>query len=152
MKIFSRQPGQMREQCALRLITGLNPQVNPTRAAAATILFCIFVTPRRPNKPCLVTGRFPAELLPPLDVQAVNCPVKFFATNTYNVVGASFRCPGPAVINFNPAAWQTASRKRRYPNPMYTFLYGYRSARLSEIEVQLCRLTWFKRRIIDGSL
>ena len=27
-----------------RLITGLNPPVNPIRAAAATILFCIFVT------------------------------------------------------------------------------------------------------------
>ena len=99
-----------------------------------------------------VTGRLPAGLLAPLDVQAVNCPLKFFATNPYNVVGASFRCPGPAVINFNPAAWQTTSRKRRYPNPVYTFLYGYRCARLSEIEVQLCRLTWFKRRIIDGSL
>src|SRR4029450_7255135 len=35
---------------------------------------------------------------------------------------------------------------------MYTFLYGYRSVRLSEIEVKLCRLTWFKHRIIDGSL
>ena len=42
--MFSRRPGQMREQCALRLITGLNPPVNPIRAAAATILFCIFVT------------------------------------------------------------------------------------------------------------
>ena len=42
--MFSRRPGQMREQCALRLSTGLNPQVNPIRAAAATILFCIFVT------------------------------------------------------------------------------------------------------------
>ena len=62
------------------------------------------------------------------------------------------RRPRPAVINFNPAAWQTTSRKCRYPNPVYTFLYGYGCARLSEIEVQLCRLTWFKRRIIDGSL
>jgi hypothetical protein len=35
---------------------------------------------------------------------------------------------------------------------MYTFLYGYGCARLSKIEVQLCRLAWFKRRIIDGSL
>jgi len=32
------------------------------------------------------------------------------------------------------------------------FFTVYRCARLSEIEVQLCRLTWFKRRIIDGSL
>ena len=44
MKIFSRRPVQMREQRALRLITGLNPQVNPIRAAAATILFCTFAT------------------------------------------------------------------------------------------------------------
>ena len=42
--MFSRRPGQMREQCALRLITDLNPPVNLIRAAAATILFCIFVT------------------------------------------------------------------------------------------------------------
>jgi len=35
---------------------------------------------------------------------------------------------------------------------VYTFVYGYRCTRLSEIEVKLCRLTWFKRRIIDGSL
>jgi GNAT superfamily N-acetyltransferase len=104
---------------------GFKPAVIPIRAAVATILFCIFVTPGRLNRPCLVTGRLPAELLPPLDVQAVNCPLKFFATNTYYVVGASFRCPGPAVINFNPAAWQTTSRKRRYPNSVYTFLYGY---------------------------
>ena len=47
MRIFSQRPGQMHEQSALRLITGLNPQVNPIRAAAATILFCIFVTPGR---------------------------------------------------------------------------------------------------------
>src|SRR4029077_11625250 len=152
MKIFSRRPGQMREQCALRLITGLNPQVNPIRAAAATILFCIFVTPRRLNKPYLVTSRLPAELLSLLDAHAVNCPLKFFATNPYDVVGASFRCPGPAVINFNPATWQTTSRKRRYPNPMYTFSYGYRCARLSGIEVKWRRLTWFRPRIIYGSL
>ena len=31
---------------------------------------------------------------------------------------------------------------------MYTFSYGYRCARLSKIEVKVCRLTWFKRRII----
>ena len=43
--MFSRRPGQMREQCALRLSTGLNPLVNPIRAAAAMILFCIFVMP-----------------------------------------------------------------------------------------------------------
>jgi hypothetical protein len=42
--MFSRRPGQMREQCALRLITGLTPPVNLIRAAAAMILFCIFVT------------------------------------------------------------------------------------------------------------
>ena len=108
--------------------------------------------PRRLNKTCLVTRKFPAKLLSPLDVQALNCPLSFFATNSYNVVGVSFRCPSPAVINFNPAAWQTTSRKRRYPDPMYTFLYGYRCTCLSKIEVQLCRLTWFKRRIIDRSL
>ena len=66
MKIFLRRPGQMREQWALRLITGLNPQVNPIRADAATILFCIFATRGRLNKPCLVTRRLPAKLLPPL--------------------------------------------------------------------------------------
>src|SRR6476646_4348803 len=141
MRIFSRRPGQMSEQSALRLITGSNSQVNLIRAAAATILFCIFVTPRRPNKPFLVTGRLSAELLPPLDVQAVNCPLKFFAANPYNVVGTSFCCPGPAVINFDPAAWQTTSRKRRYPNSVYTSLYRYGCARLSETKVKLCRLT-----------
>ena len=35
---------QMRERNTLRLITGLRPQINPIRAAVATILFCIFVT------------------------------------------------------------------------------------------------------------
>ena len=35
---------------------------------------------------------------------------------------------------------------------MYAFLYGYKCARLSEIEVKLCGLTWIKHRIIDGSL
>src|SRR6476661_76868 len=152
MKIFSQRPGQMREQCASRLITGLNPPVNPIRADAATILFCISVTPRRLNDTCLVTRKFPAKLLPPLDVQAVNCPLKFFAANPYNVVGTSFCCPGPAVINFDPAAWQTTSRKRRYPNPVYPSFYRYGCARLSETKVKLCRLTWFKRRIIDRSL
>jgi hypothetical protein len=34
----------MRKQGALQLITGLNAQVNPIRADAAMILFCIFVT------------------------------------------------------------------------------------------------------------
>ena len=40
---LSRRPGQMREQCTLRLITDLSPPVNLIRAAAATILSCTFV-------------------------------------------------------------------------------------------------------------
>ena len=67
-------------------------------------------------------------------------------------LAAAFHRPAAAVINFNPAIRQTTSGKGWYPNPVYTFLYGYRCARLSEIEVKLRRLTWFKRRIIDGSL
>ena len=53
----------------------------PIRAAAATILFCFFVTRGRLNKPCLVRGRFPAELLCPPDVQAVNRLAEVLATN-----------------------------------------------------------------------
>src|SRR4051812_37956 len=105
MTIFLRRPGQMSEQCALLLTTALNLQVNRIRAAAATILFCISVMPGTPNKTWLVAGRLTAELLASLDVQAVNCALKFFTTNPYNVVGASLPCPSPAVINFNPAAW-----------------------------------------------
>ena len=35
---------------------------------------------------------------------------------------------------------------------MFTFRYGYGRARLFELKIQLCRFTWFQRRIIDGSL
>jgi len=73
---------------------------------------------RRPH----VAGRLTASLLSSLNVQAVNCSLKFFATNPHDVVRASFRCPGAAVINFYPAAWQTTSCKRGYPNPVCTFL------------------------------
>jgi len=95
MRMFSQQPVQMREQCVSRLIMGSIPQVNPIRAAAATILFYIFVTARKPSKPCLVTGRVPVEashhdgtksfyagFLAPLDIQAVNGRLEFFATNS----------------------------------------------------------------------
>src|SRR6266480_4575834 len=55
-------------------------------------------------------------------------------------------------INFHPATGQTTSGKCRYPNPMFTFRYGYERAPLFELKIQLCRITWFERRIIDGSL
>jgi hypothetical protein len=91
-------------------------------------------------------------LLAPFDVSAVNCPLQFFSTNPYDVGGASFRRPAPTVINFDPVTGQTTSGKRRYPNPMLTFLHGYRCPSLREIKIQLCRLTCFDCRVVDGSL
>jgi GNAT superfamily N-acetyltransferase len=45
---ITRRPGQMHEQCTLRLITGLSQPVSLIRAAAVMILFCIFAL-RRPS-------------------------------------------------------------------------------------------------------
>jgi len=83
----------------------------------------------------------------------VNYPLQFFPTDLYDIVRAEMR-PGPTdtVINFDPATRQTTSGERRHPYPVYTFGYGYGHARLFELKIQLCRFTWFERRIIDGSL
>ena len=35
---------------------------------------------------------------------------------------------------------------------MFTFRYGYGRARLFELKIQVCRFTWFERRIINGTL
>src|SRR6266404_3567441 len=85
-------------------------------------------------------------------VHVVNFPCQFFRTNPYDVVSSSFRRPTATVSNFHPVTGQTTSSKCRYPNPMSTFRYGYGRARLFELKIQLCRFTWFERRIIDGSL
>ena len=83
---------------------------------------------------------------------AVSFPLQFFRTNPYDVISRSCRRPAATVINFHPATGQTTSGKWRYPNPMFTFRYGYGRARLFELKIQVCRFTWFERRIIDGSL
>ena len=83
---------------------------------------------------------------------AVSYPSQFFRTNPYDVISSScFRRPAATAINFHPATGQTTSGKRRHPNPMFTFGYGYGRARLFDLKIQLCRFTWFERRIIDGS-
>src|SRR5262245_47298659 len=83
----------------------------------------------------------------------MSCPCQFFRTNPYDVISSScFRRPAAPAINFHPATGQTTSGKCRYPNPMFTFRYGYRHARLFELKIQVCRFTWFERRIIDGTL
>src|SRR5262249_5437097 len=83
----------------------------------------------------------------------VNCPLQFFPTDLYDIVGADIR-PGPTdtVIKFDPATGETTSRELRHPYPVCTFRYGCGCARLFELKIQLCRFTWFERRIIDGSL
>src|SRR5262245_47065654 len=73
-------------------------------------------------------------LLASLDVFAVNCPLQFFPANPYDVVGSRFRRPAATVINFDPATRETTPGKRRYPHPMFTFLYGHRGARVLEIK------------------
>ena len=93
-----------------------------------------------------------SRLLAPFDAYAVDCSLQFFAANPYHVGGASFPRPAPTVVNFDPVTGQTTSGKRRYPNPMLTFLYGDRRAFVCEIKIQLCRLTWFDRRVVDGGL
>src|SRR4030095_12368631 len=79
-------------------------------------------------------------------------PFQFFRINSYDVISSSYRRPAATFINFHPVTGQTTSGKCRYPNPMFTFGYGYGRARLFELKIQLCRFTWFERRIIDGSL
>ena len=86
-------------------------------------------------------------------VEVVNFPCQFFPTNSYDVISSSVRRrPAATVINFHPPTGQTTSGKCRYPNPMFTFRYGYVRARLFELKIQLCRFAWVERRIIDGSL
>ena len=83
----------------------------------------------------------------------VNFPSQFFRTTSYDVISSSVRRrPAATVINFHPATRQTTSGKCRHPNPVFTFRYGYGSARLFDLKIQPCRFTWFERRIIDGSL
>jgi hypothetical protein len=91
-------------------------------------------------------------LVTPFDIQAVNCSLQFFAADSYDVVGSSFTSPSAAIINFDPPSRQTTSRKRRYPNSVYTLLLRYERTRLREIEIQFRRLFWFNGGIIDGSL
>lgn len=79
-------------------------------------------------------------------------PLQFFRTNPYDVISRSCRRPAATAINFHPATGHTTSGKWWYPNPMFTFRYGYGRARLFELKIQVCRFTWFERRIIDGSL
>src|SRR5436305_7930598 len=86
-------------------------------------------------------------------VVVVNFACQFFPTNSYDVIsGSCRRGPGATVTNFHPASGQTTSGKCRYPNPVFAFRYGYGCARLFELKIQVCRFTWFERRIIDGSL
>src|SRR5215475_13797494 len=83
----------------------------------------------------------------------VSFPSQFFRTNPYDVISSSVRSrPAANVINFHPVTRQTTSGKCRHPNPMFTFRYGYGRAGLFELKIELCRFTWFERRIIDGSL
>src|SRR4051794_23098747 len=86
-------------------------------------------------------------------VHAVNYPLHLFPPNPNYVLSTSVRGgPAATVINFHPPTGQTTSGKCRYPNPMFTFRYGYVRACLFELKIQLCRSIWFERRIIDGSL
>src|SRR5262249_50935814 len=85
-------------------------------------------------------------------VVVVNFPCQFFRTNPYDMTSRSCRRPAATVINFNPVTGQATSSKWRYPNPVFTFRYGYGRARLFEVKIQLCRFIWYECRIIDGSL
>src|SRR5262245_36232548 len=62
-------------------------------------------------------------------------PLQFFRTNPYDMISRSCRRPAATVINFHPATGQTTSGKWRYPNPMFTFRYGYGRARLFELKI-----------------
>ena len=56
-----------------------------------------------------MTGRFPAKLLSPLDVQALNCPLSFFATNSYNVLALASAAQAP------PSSTSTQRPGKRLP-------------------------------------
>ena len=107
----------------------------------------ILLSPTPPADPPLNIRRNRETLSPIGPVHAVNFPCGFDRTNPYEIAAGSFRRPAATINNFHP--WTG----RRLPVNAVDQVKCYLSLRLRraclfELKIQLCRLTWFERRII----
>src|SRR5882724_12575028 len=153
---MTKTVGALEDPCDTKNRSACNKQVIATQTG--DFYFCGAMCVPRPlkytnNGGSIITYRPGQPSIAGRRGSGLSCPLQFFRTDLYDIISSSVRRrPATTVINFHPATGQTTSGKCRHPNPMFTFRYGYGHARLFELKIQVCRFTWFERRIIDGSL